>query len=295
MVRILIVDDSPVDRKLAEGLLRNHTDWTIETAENGHAGLLAIRGNPPDAVLTDLQMPEMNGLELVTAAHREFPLVPVVLMTAKGSEEIAVQALHAGAASYVPKRRLATDLLDTVRRVLSGSTEQRSQSQLMNHFTRRDESFSLENDLAMLLSLAAYLQDTLCTLWTCDRSEIPQVGTALEEALLNALLHGNLELGPQLKQDDYQAYSELAAERARTPPYGHRLIHVTARFTPDAAEFAIRDEGAGFDPSKLPGPDDPVDFDNPTGRGIMLMRTFMDEVRFNDRGNEVTLVKRRSM
>ena len=70
-------------------------------------------------VLTDLNMPEMNGLQLVEAARGDFPAVPVVLMTALGSEEIAVEALQKGAASYVPKRNLAQDIADTLDRVVA--------------------------------------------------------------------------------------------------------------------------------------------------------------------------------
>lgn len=293
MTRILVVDDSPVDQRLAQGLLRNSTDWDITPAGDGFEALSTIRRDPPDIVLTDLQMPEMNGLELVTAVRREFPLLPVVLMTAKGSEEIAVQALQRGAASYVPKRRLATDLLETVRRVLSASGEQRNQSALMNRLTRREDVYELENDLTLLLALAVSLQQTVCQLWSCDRSESLRIGTALEEALLNALFHGNLELGPQLRQEDFQAYNRMAEQRAQTAPFQARRIHVTARLQPDQAEFIVRDEGPGFDRSKLPAADEPLDLDVPSGRGVMLMRTFMDEVRYNERGNELTLIKRR--
>ncbi len=56
----------------------------------------------------------------------------------------------------------------------------------------------------------------------------------------------------------------------------------------------IRDEGSGFDRSELPDPTDPENLLKSSGRGVMLMQTFMDEVIFNDRGNEVTLIKRRA-
>ena len=55
--------------------------------------------------------------------------------------------------------------------------------------------------------------------------------------------------------------------------------------------FTVRDEGPGFDPSKLPDPTDPANLEKISGRGLLLMRTFMDEVRFNATGNEVTMVK----
>jgi len=62
--------------------------------------------------------------------------------------------------------------------------------------------------------------------------------------------------------------------------------------TKDEATFIIRDEGAGFDPNDLPDPTAPENLIRASGRGILLIRTFMDDVCFNDKGNEITMVKR---
>ena len=67
-----------------------------------------------------------------------------------------------------------------------------------------------------------------------------------------------------------------------------------ARLTPRESVYVIRDEGPGFDPSEIPDATAPANLERPCGRGLLLMRTFMDTVDFNDRGNKVTLTKRRS-
>ena len=121
MARILVVDDAVMDLRLASKLLERNADWTIACAQDGREALERVESDLPDLVVTDLQMPGMSGLELVEAMRTEFPLIPVVLMTAAGSEEIAVEALRLGAASYVPKRELAADLVDTVARLLASS------------------------------------------------------------------------------------------------------------------------------------------------------------------------------
>jgi len=59
--------------------------------------------------------------------------------------------------------------------------------------------------------------------------------------------------------------------------------------------FIVRDEGPGFDPSALPDPTDPENLLKPCGRGVMLIRTFMDQVNFSAKGNEITMVKRRAV
>ncbi|RME39443.1 MAG: ATP-binding protein [Planctomycetota bacterium] len=94
------------------------------------------------------------------------------------------------------------------------------------------------------------------------------VKLALEEALCNALKHGN-ECCPEKK--------------------------ITVRYAVSAeqVEVIVRDEGAGFDPDSVPDPTTQERLPLPTGRGILLMRAYMDEVEFRDDGREVYFRKRR--
>jgi anti-sigma regulatory factor (Ser/Thr protein kinase) len=215
-------------------------------------------------------------------------------MTSQGSEEIAVQALHQGAASYVPKRRMGQDLLDTVRRVLAVSARQRGRTRLLGCLARSDSSFVLRNDSSLFEPLVSYLQEGVSQLGLCDEADCTRIGVALAEALANALYHGNLAIDSQLRADDEDAYWGLVAQRSALEPYCNRRIHVHAALSRDEALFVVRDEGRGFDPRALPDPTDPANLEKSTGRGILLMRAFMDTTIYNSVGNTVTLVKRRS-
>jgi CheY-like chemotaxis protein/anti-sigma regulatory factor (Ser/Thr protein kinase) len=293
MTRILVVDDSAMDRRLAGGLLDKHEGWSTLYAADGLEALEQIELHVPDLVLTDMQMPRMNGLELVSNIRQEYPLIPVILMTAQGSEEIAVQALQAGASSYVPKRELSHDLVDVLERVLETANQSRSYSRLMNRLTRAEAAFILENDLTLIPSMVGYIQREIASIRFCDETERLRVGVALEEALLNAYYHGNLEVDSSLREADHNAYYNLARDRSGQTPWCDRRIHVHTRLSPAETVFTIRDEGPGFDPRSLPDPTDPANLERPCGRGLLLMQTFMDEVTFNDTGNQVTMVKRR--
>ena len=110
---------------MASGLLEKDGGFHILLAADGIEALDVMRREPVDLVLTDLQMEGMDGLQLVEAVRADFPLTPVILMTARGSEEVAVQALEKGAASYVAKRRLPKELLEIVHQVLASSDENR--------------------------------------------------------------------------------------------------------------------------------------------------------------------------
>jgi len=294
MPNVLVVDDSPLDRFLAGSLLEAHTDLTAVYAEDGQQALEAMRNELPEVVLTDLQMPAMNGLQLVEAARRSYAFVPVILMTAHGSEDIAVQALRRGAASYVPKKNLAHDLVETVERVRSLARAGRNQQLVWERLVQTESHFTLPNDPVYLPPLISHLQDQMSLVGLCDKSGLVRVGKALHEILVNAIEHGNLELSSDLRESgDRSAYLQLAEERRRQEPYRDRQVHVTARFTHDQVVYIIRDEGPGFDPATLPDPTAPANLERTTGRGILLIRTFMDEVHFNATGNEITAVKRR--
>lgn len=295
MATVLVVDDSATDRRLAVALLQKLPDMTVYQASDGREALKAIELHLPDLVLTDIQMPNMNGLEFVSHAREQYPLVPIILMTSQGSEEIAVEALQAGAASYVPKRALAADLLETVDRVLSTSREVRGRARLANRMNRCEYSFVLENDLDLICALSAYLREDAMRLRLCSHPECLRLGVAVEEAILNAYYHGNLEIGSELREQDHRAFHELALKRSKEPVFRDRRITVQVRITPEQAVYTIRDDGPGFDPTTLPDPTDPANLERACGRGLLLMRTFMDNVIYNDRGNEVTLFKNRQI
>jgi CheY-like chemotaxis protein len=294
MPSLLVVDDSAVDRRLLKELLARDSGLTLDFATDGKEAFEKIQAKVPDLVITDLVMPHMNGLELVSAVRRDYPLLPLILVTGKGNEEIAVEALQQGAASYVTKRMLAQDLLDTVCTVLAVSGRRLGHSRLLGCMTRSDVAFVLENDCALFGPLISYLQEASTQAGACDERDSTRIGVALEEALANALYRGNMEVGSELRAVDDNAYHALVRERQRQPPYRDRQIHVEARLSREEAVFTIRDEGPGFDPSLMPDPTEPVNLDRPSGRGILLMRTFMSEVAYNEMGNQITLVKRRN-
>jgi CheY-like chemotaxis protein len=292
MTTILVVDDSSVDRALARDLLQR-SDWKVLDAGGGHEALEMMAAQPIDLVLTDLVMPDMDGLGVVEEVRSRHPLLPVILMTAYGSEEVAVQALQRGAASYVPKANLARDLLETVESVLNLAQADRQQQKLQECLTRTENYYELDNDTELVPALVGQLQQVLARMKICDELDRIRVGVALQESLINAIQHGNLEVPSALREQGEHLFQDLLRQRSQQAPYGRRRVHVLVRATPSEALFLIRDEGPGFDPGMLPDPTDPDNLEKATGRGLLLIRTFMDEVRHNSLGNQITMVKRR--
>jgi len=292
MPNILIADDSSVDRRVAGALLEKAGGWTIQYAINGKDALEKMQNAAFDLVLTDLIMPTMSGLELVAKVRASYPHVPVILMTSRGSEDIAAQALDEGAASYVPKRLLPHRLVETVDRLFRVSQGRRERSPLLGRMTEIACSFVLPNDGKLADLLVAHLQDQVVQMGLCDQTGSMQIGVALQEALTNAIHHGNLEVSSACRETSHTEYHAMIARRSTELPYRDRCVHVSARVTRGEAAFTIRDEGGGFDPSQLPDPREAANLEKASGRGVLLMRSFMDEVHFADKGRSVTLVKR---
>lgn len=205
-----------------------------------------------------------------------------------------MRAHRAGAANYIPKKDLARDLVETVRGILRMSTVDRHRRRLLHCLNCRESTFLLENDPNLIASLMELVQEELDGLGLFDRMGMGRirVGIALQEALTNALFHGNLEVNSSLRQEDERLFFNETEARRWQEPYTSRRIRVIVRVDHLAATFIIGDEGPGFDTSRFDQPIDHEDLVRIGGRGLLLIRTFMDEVVFNAAGNSITMVKR---
>jgi CheY-like chemotaxis protein len=240
-----------------------------------------------------MDMPDMNGLQLVEHIGREHGELPVILMTAFGSEDIAALALRKGAASYVPKAYLLQDIVPTLNRTLAVTQLDRFHHKALACLTQLEAHFDLENDPNAITPLIGHLEEVLIRLNICGANERMRIAVALQEALLNGMYHGNLEVSSELRQNGDKAYHDLIEQRRHEDPYQRRRVHLAVKVTSSEAVFVVRDDGPGFDPSNLPDPDDPANLERQGGRGLLLIRTFMDNVFHNKNGNEITLIKRR--
>ena len=108
--KILVVDDSQLERVLVEGILCKNPEYRVELAANGREALEKIAAGAPDLVVTDLMMPELDGLELVRTARRRYPDIPVILMSSKKAPDDIIKAYDAGIDGYVTKPFNKTDL-----------------------------------------------------------------------------------------------------------------------------------------------------------------------------------------
>ena len=98
-----VEDDSQFAELTRRGLERELSEVTIETAANADAAFDRIDADQPDCVVSDYQMPGANGIEFLTELRNEYPKLPFILYTSKGSEAVASDAISAGVTDYIQK------------------------------------------------------------------------------------------------------------------------------------------------------------------------------------------------
>ncbi len=311
MARLLLVEDSPVQRRAIQHLLEE-ASYQVQSVEDGRAAWESLENDElPDLVVTDLRMPELDGLALLRRIRARGWRLPVVVITEHGSEQMAAEALQAGATSYVPKTHLETELLETVEELLTYVTGDSGYEQLMACTRRAQFEFQLDNDPALIPPLIDLVQHMVASISKFADHERLQLGVAFEQALQNALFRGNLEL-PGPGTGLVPSPSPTSTPSGETPPRIHpspeltrrrqdpefagRKIHVLVTVEPDEVRLHLQDEGPGFDHHRLLSEASRIDEGEreggSAGRGLVLMQAFVDEIRYMGRGNEVTLTKR---
>ena len=121
IIRILCVDDHQLLREGIAAVVEGQPDMRlVGEATNGREAVESFRRQRPDVTLMDLRMPDMNGIEAITAIRAEFPTARIIVLTTYAGDALAVEALRAGASGYLLKNLLRKELVETIRAVHAG-------------------------------------------------------------------------------------------------------------------------------------------------------------------------------
>ena len=225
--------------------------------------------------------------ERVRAWRQRCQNVPCVVLTGESPWISSESALRADVAGILPRTDVESDLIPTLQAILGAPAT----TAPVSH--REVLAYTIDNNPELLPLIVASVRQRIVGWPFQDSIELERVTVALSEALDNALYHGNLDLCSDLRQGTGQTWRNESRARRTALPYRNRRLRFQAIFDSQKAEFVIRDEGSGFDPAVLIDCTQLQNLERCSGRGLFLMKMYMDEMRFNAIGNEITLQKLR--
>lgn len=291
--RILIVDDQDSLRKLLVIYMLKEGLEPIE-AENGKKAIELYRLMKPSVVLTDIMMPEMDGLALLKEIKKIDKQAAVILMTGYGSEEVLIESLRGGAANYFKKPFNFQEIIEAIKHILKYRADLDSAQYYSPFITEEKKSFVIYTEEADILPIINQIAINLAMV--VPAAEILNLKIGMEEILKNAIEHGNLNISAAEKHEAIEqgVFGKLIDTRLQQNGNGRKKIYITMKLDRKAFFLTIRDQGEGFNWKSFPQPT-AESLLNFSGRGILLTRIYFDDVLFNEKGNEVTLVKRISL
>lgn len=295
---ILLIDDDDAVLDLVETAM-SHYGITVHACTDGAHALshLESPASPEfDLVISDINMEGMDGFEVIHRVKALSPHLPVVLMTGQASVDYAIRALRMGASNLFLKPLSIRDLVQGVFQLVDLHRDLRLAEDGLRGLVNERRHFLFRSDELDVPSLIRHLTDRLVPMGFASPANIDVIAMAIHEALANALEHGNLELDSNLKGDLFtleDPYTKLRETRMADPSYAGRLIEVRLALDTERFELEISDEGPGFDTSLLTLPPPGSELVPHSGRGLPLIQMVMDEVHYNEKGNQVRMVLRR--
>ena len=303
-ISVLFVDDEEDIR--ASFRDRFEEQFQIELASNGKEALERLAsGLDPSVVVTDIRMPAMGGLEFIQKAKALDPDLGFIVVSGHGDTEDVIAALRLGARNFIRKPYSFAELEEAIilearrYRLLLEERARREVEQATEQFLTHVDgmTFMLPSSLDWVNPLTFRLVGVMEAVGICTEQNRSNVALGLMEIITNAIEHGNLGVdGPTKREIMAQGeivYAQELERRSGTEPFSRRKVRVSASVSSEMARITVQDEGDGFDFSSLPDPTDPEHLFLASGRGILLARSFIDEVHFLGKGNVCTLVQYR--
>jgi two-component system, NarL family, invasion response regulator UvrY len=118
MINVLIVDDHPIVRRGLKDILKEDRDFEVAETANAQDTLNVIAQKPFDLVVLDLDLPGMNGLELLNTIKRQHKQLRVLVLSIYPEDQFAVRVLKAGASGFISKDAVPEQLVSTIRKIL---------------------------------------------------------------------------------------------------------------------------------------------------------------------------------
>ncbi|HON52718.1 MAG TPA: response regulator [Bacteroidales bacterium] len=283
-MKVLIVEDDIVSRELLRVIVQKE-GYELRTAEDGMAGFEVFSEYMPDVVITDIRMPRLDGIELLKKIRTIERDTIVIIVTAHGNENIALEALHMGANNYLKKPINLEDLKIILSRYHSLYKTKTVRKDITALITSQHLLLSIESDLDLIPSVAEYLVNQVSHIYS--NTDIISIELGLSELLLNAIEHGSFNISGDEKEEALKNNTlvDLYNNRKENELYKNKKVHIEFNRTQSYCEWIITDEGEGFDYTYMPSPFTDRLVTNLHGRGVFISKLQFDSIEYIGKGN----------
>lgn len=289
-MKILIVEDDIVSRELLRVVVERE-GYECRFAQDGLEGLEIFNEFVPDVVISDIRMPRLDGIGLLKRIKQVEQNVIVIIVTAHGNEEVALEALHLGANNYLKKPINLEDLKIVLSRYNNYSLTKTYKKDISNLVTEQQLQLQINSDFDLIPSISEYLVKQVIHLYS--QTELISIELGLSELILNAIEHGNFNISGDQKEEALKANNliDIYNSRKEDPLYNTRKITIDYKKNPTFCEWTITDEGDGFDWKYMPSPFTDRLVSKLHGRGVFISKLQFDSIDYTGKGNIVVARK----
>lgn len=294
---ILVVDDEPLNLDIIKEFLTSKGEpYIVETANDGLEAMEKLEAdlNKYDVVLLDRMMPKMSGMEVLEkmSAHPELKHIPVILQTAKVSKADILEGLKAGAYYYLTKP-FTSDILHSV--VNTAVRDRKYNKALLASLNVTKSSVKLMKDAYFEFRSLEDVQ-AVSSLVACASEEPDKIAMGLSELMINAIEHGNLNIGydekSELRKQDI--WESEITNRLALPEHKEKFASLKVENGDKQITYTITDQGNGFDWEDFMEFDTTRVMDN-HGRGIaMANKLYFSNLEYQGKGNIVMVTVEKS-
>lgn len=292
---ILLVDGDTASRQQFREFF-DRLGWRYTVADTRSESLTAVNEQRFDVVITDLAMPNLDGASFFSELLKNHPGQAIIAVSKDASLDQALKVFRSGAADLLARPIDFSWLERSVRQLVQGIRDDARERHLYRYRIRQDVEFELTSrELAQHGVISLPIISQLKDCGAIDEQSALRFRLGFQEVIVNALEHGNLELKSEWKEEfcsgGIDKFSILRRERLASDEYGNRTVRIRVVYEPDSLKITVRDCGEGF-LNKLGTPTDSGDENVQChGRGLALIASSADELRFDANGAEVTLIK----
>ncbi len=293
---ILLADGNEQSRQMF-GTFFAGRGWSYDVVPDSSSMVGALERGTYDIIIADVALSGPDSAKVLREILEKHPSQAIIAVSPNATYEDALTMFRSGATDLLA-RPIDFSWLERVVQQIVFSRRNDARERATYRFVtseRTEMRFSCA-DVAQVSSISLPVVGRLAQSGMLSHTEALKIRLAVQEAVLNGLEHGNLELDSQWKEeigeDGSDMFSSVRKDRLADPNYADRYVYVTLQFSDGSLEITVRDEGKGFLNSKVVQANGKVDSLACSGRGLALMSSAVDEVRFGKNGSVVTMIKR---